>query len=250
MKKKTRLFRKLVMLAIAGLLATQVAPASMASKYKQGSQNQKIQEFKVDLSSETQILDEYLRSLDAFLKRVATLKADLTVFPQSTEQSVSKPQIATAKADAENLKRRAAEVARNIQSLIRKLKSTDLWNRLNAIVEARLKDSAAFGIIARNGGPSEWLEHAASVYTASASEFFDKVIADIKSKHQARSNSSFSRARSSGFNLMTVGYHPAVSKVGVSFVCLTHGVRAISKSLKGSSTRIEVEEFKQDCGDK
>jgi hypothetical protein len=243
MKKKPRLFRKLVALAIAAFLALQIATTSLAIN-QTGEGKLPTALDKVDLSTETRILDEYLVSIQAFQNKITFLKKRTLTRAQLTEEKSAIAVIAV------NLKRGAPEVERNIQSIVRKIKAAGLWARLSDIVGARLKDSAAFGIIKRNGGPNEWLELAASIYPASASEFIDKALAELNSKPQAKSVSSFTRARSSGFIITTVGYNPAVPRAGVQFVCLTHGVRTISKSLQGSSTRIEVEEFKVDCGER
>jgi hypothetical protein len=241
MNKRTMFTRKLVTLVVAALLTAQVAMPSTAVNLNPESSSPNGQTANVDLSSETRIFDSYSDPFGGYLRSIDDLKK---------KPSISKAQIAEVAATAENLKQRAAEFERNVESLIVKLKAAGLWPRLSDIVKEKLKDSRALGIINRNGGPNQWLEHAASVYTANAREFFDQTIAEIRSKHQARSDSPSIRPHPFRFNLTTVSYDPAAPRVAVSFVCLTGGVRTISKTLNGSGTRIDVEDIKQACGEK
>ncbi|HWP45262.1 MAG TPA: hypothetical protein VNO14_18615 [Blastocatellia bacterium] len=234
---KRRLFHKLLAPAAACLLVAHAVPAlSVASLNPRPAASP----VDVDLSSEQRILDEYARSLLAFKGQVAQLKR---------RQTVSATEFEGANTSANNLKRRWPEARRSVESAIRKLKAAGLWDQLDAIVSARLRDARARSIINQNGGPASWLEQTVSQFINVDSDLFNDLDA-LRGKVRAEGGNTFTDVAipSSGHRVIAVAYSPAAApRFGAGFTCVVFGLRLLIKSVVKTDTQQDAEDFKEAC---
>jgi hypothetical protein len=212
MKNRRLSFHKIVALAIAGLLAAQLAAASMAANLNDQASDPTTGLATINLSSEARVLSAYTNRLVDFLKSTDELKK---------KPSITKTQAAAVNAEAEGLKRRVSEVIQAIRTAIRKLKEVGIWNQVDAIVYARLRDNRLRSIFERAGGPRAVLEKSVSEIQDGAAPFFRDRLSELELKIQAQGAASFinRQASASSFNLVAVRYGSARPLRKDAFAC-------------------------------
>jgi hypothetical protein len=171
----------------------------------------------VDLDAEARVLDNFVRDLALFDKRVAE---------SSKKSSLTRAEFDPLKRSGDDLKGRLSEVQNALRDAIRKLKTANLWEGLDATVLARITDAKLQARFRQNSF-RQALDEAASTLASDAKEIDDPLI-PLRNKVQARlPESNFESDRSSlALRTVRVSYSPAAAVFKASFRCRLANLRA------------------------
>ena len=152
-----------------------------------------------------------LQSFDVTLAKLETTCADL-----SKKASIATLELASAKSQADDVKRRVSEVQQTIRSIIDKLKAAGEWDGLDAKLLAKITNQRVRSLLRDNGGPRRILEDAASQFGRLSADV-DSLVQKLNSKVRAQLDSR--PATDLSLRVVLVAFRPEPVKFGDRVRC-------------------------------